>query len=69
MQNLFRVMSRPVFGDQMCPSCDLIIDCSQSYLEHVCSYHCPDLDTDDIVYAIEDCGPDLISFAETLRCF
>ena len=24
MQSLFRVMSRPVFGDQKCPSCDLM---------------------------------------------
>ena len=69
MQSLFRVMSRPVFGDWKCPSCDLKIDSSQSYLEHICCHHCLDLDTDDIVYAIEDCGPDLTSFAKTLRCF
>ena len=59
----------PVFGDRKCPSCDLVIDSSQSYLEHVCSHHCPGLDIDDIVHAIEDCGPDLMSFAETLRSF
>ena len=69
MQSLFRVLSKPVFGDWKCPSCDLVIDSSQSYLEHVCSHHCPDLDIDDIVHAIEDCGPDLMSFAETLRSF
>ncbi len=64
-QSLFRVMSFPVFVDRKCRNFQLHIRESDSYLEHLCAVHRPNLNVIDVIHSIEECGAELLSLAET----
>ena len=69
LQSLYRVMTRPVFGDRKCPSCEQAIDQSLSYLEHVCSQHNTNVNVEGVIRAIEGCNPNILTTAKSLSSF
>ena len=54
MQTLFDALSRPVFGDRICPQCRESISAEQSYPQHLVSQHLTGFDTDSIINWIEN---------------
>ena len=60
---VFNTLSRPLFGDRLCPRCEVSIAEDSTYLEHL-SFHHPELNlwsAEDIITALTSASPDIFS--------
>ena len=65
---VFNTLSRPLFGDRLCPRCEVSIAEDSTYLEHL-SFHHPELNlgsAEDIITAITSASPDIFSVGNSL---
>ena len=54
MQHLFNALSKPVFGDRICPHCKDSIPVSQSYPQHLVLQHLTSFDLDIVKNWLEN---------------
>ena len=67
-QTLFNSLSRPTFGDRLCPHCTLTI--TTSYQDHLFSYHLTKFSIDDIVTWLDQRDHEhIFQLAEDLSSF
>ena len=60
---VFNTLSQPLFGDRLCPRCEVSIAEDSTYLEHLSFYH-PELNlgsAEDIFTALTSASPDIFS--------
>jgi len=67
MQSLFSTLSRPLFGNRLCPHCNGEIGNDLSFHQHLFSIHLTTFNSHDIAHWLEEKNfPELFKLAEDI---
>ena len=67
MQSLFSTLSRPLFGNRLCPHCNGEIGNDLSFHQHLFSTHLTTFNSQDIAHWLEEKNfPELFKLAEDI---